>query len=388
MNGKPQICVNLCNLWLNILLLLTFNFLLLTSVFSAGTTSANFLKIPVGVRNVAMGETGAVSFDANSIYYNPAGLGWMNKPEVTFTHNQHFRNIYYEYFSGATPVKDWGTFGAAVYYLGMNDFQGYNDDGNLTKKLSANDTAVSLSYGNYVLGEKLEGSGLCLGANVKYISETLDDTSASTIGFDFGSLYTFAPAEWTLNNSLCVGAAVQNLGGSLTFESEKAAIPMNIKVGLGYAFLNTKLRPVILFDVNIPDDAEMYFSGGGEIWLRDILALRAGYVTKGSRDTDSGIRFGVGIKGLGMTLDYAYSGFGDLGNSHRFGLTVNFETPTIFATAAAAPDINKIYQRGVELFNQKRYPESILEFNKVLELDPTNKDALDYMKKANIQIKK
>ncbi|MFA5780585.1 MAG: hypothetical protein WC947_10690, partial [Elusimicrobiota bacterium] len=106
--------------------------------------------------------------------------------------------------------------------------------------------------------------------------------------------------------------------------------------------------------------------------------------TKGSRDTDSGIRFGVGIKGLGMSFDYAYSGFGDLGNSHRFGLTVNFETPTIFAAGISTiPDINKIYQRGVELFNQKRYPESILEFHKIIELDPTNKDALDYMKKAN-----
>lgn len=370
-----------------LVLLTTYHLPLITAVYSAGTTSADFLSIPVGVRNVAMGETGAVSFDINSVYYNPAGLGWLNKPEVTFTHNQHFQNIYYEYFAGAIPVKNIGAFGVAVYYLGMSDFQGYDDSGELTKKVSANDTAVSLSYGGYVLGDKLEGFGLCLGANAKYIKESLDNASASTIGYDFGSVYTFAPADWTLNNSLSLGAAVQNLGGSLKFESEKAAIPMNIKYGIAYAFLNNKNRPLILFDVNMPNDAEMYFSGGGEFWIRDILALRAGYVTKGSRDTDTGIRFGVGIKGLGMSFDYAYSGFGDLGVSHRFGLTVNFETPTIFATYPQM-NINKIYQRGVELFNQGRYPESILEFNKVLELDPTNKDALDYMKKANNQIKK
>ncbi|MFA5780180.1 MAG: hypothetical protein WC947_08575, partial [Elusimicrobiota bacterium] len=146
-------------------------------------------------------------------------------------------------------------------------------------------------------------------------------------------------------------------------------------------------RPLLLFDVNMPNDAGMYFSGGGEYWIRDILALRAGYVTKGSRDTDSGIRFGVGIKGLGMSFDYAYSGFGDLGNSHRFGLTVNFETPTIFATSPQI-DINKIYQRALELFNQGRYVESTLEFNKVLKLDPTNKDALEYMKRASEKMKK
>lgn len=354
---------------------------------ATGTASANFLTIPVGVRNVAMGETGVASFDSNSAYYNPAGLGWLNKPEVTFMHNQHFQNIYYEYFAGATPVMDAGTFGLSVYYLGMSDFQGYDDAGNSTKKLSSNDTAVSLSYGNYVLGDKLEGSGLCLGGSVKYISETLDDASASTIGLDFGSIYTFAPADWTLNNSLSVGAAVQNLGGSLTFDSEKANIPLNIKAGLAYAFLNTKSRPLILFDVNMPSDSDIYFSAGSEYWIRDILALRVGYVTKGSRDTDTGIRFGVGIKGLGMSFDYAYSGFGDLGNSQRFGLTVNFETPTIFATSPAAPDINKIYLRGVELFNQNRYPEAIIEFNKVLEIDSTNRDALDYMKKANEKMK-
>jgi tetratricopeptide (TPR) repeat protein len=89
-----------------------------------------------------------------------------------------------------------------------------------------------------------------------------------------------------------------------------------------------------------------------------------------------------------MSFDYAYSGFGDLGNSHRFGLTVNFETPTIFATGTAAPDINKIYLRGVELFNQNRYPEAIIEFNKVLEIDSTNKDALEYMKMASEKMKK
>jgi hypothetical protein len=50
--------------------------------------------------------------------------------------------------------------------------------------------------------------------------------------------------------------------------------------------------------------------------------------------------------------------------------------------------VNKVFQRGVELFNQERWLEATLEFNKVLELDPTNKDALDYMRRANEKLNK
>src|SRR5436305_754352 len=60
----------------------------------AGTSSANFLKMGVGGRGVAMGEaqTAAVN-DAMALYWNPSMLGELNQNEVSFMHNSYFQGI-------------------------------------------------------------------------------------------------------------------------------------------------------------------------------------------------------------------------------------------------------------------------------------------------------
>ena len=52
-----------------------------------GTTSFQFLKIPVGVRGIGMGNAFvAGAADASAVYWNPSGLGWATSREVLFTH--------------------------------------------------------------------------------------------------------------------------------------------------------------------------------------------------------------------------------------------------------------------------------------------------------------
>lgn len=349
---------------------------------SEGTTAANFLKIPIGVRNVSMGETGAASFDINAMYYNPAGLGWLNRPMLTFTHNQHFQNVYYEHFAGEMPISDIGVFGASIYYLGMGKFQGYDASGNPEADVSAYDSAIAISYGRYIWGERIEGAGLSVGGTLKYIYSKLDDASASAVGLDIGAIYMFLPSRYTLENPLALGLSFQNIGSKMKYDAESAPLPFNAKLGLHYTFVDLKLQPIVMIDLNQGRDNDLYVSLGGEVWvIRELLGLRAGYVTKGSRETDSGLRFGIGLKALGLLMDYAYSGFGDLGISHRFGLTIDFSMPRFIS--GGTTDVNSIYKRGVEYYNQKRYAEAILEFNQVLELDPTNREALEYMSRAN-----
>jgi hypothetical protein len=357
------------------------------TLHSSGKTAANFLKIPAGVRNVGMGETGAASLDINSIYYNPAGLGWLTKPELTFSHNQHFQDVYLEHIAGAMPIRDWGVFGLSVYYLGMSDIAGYDGSGNAAGSVSANDSAVSLSYSRYVMGERIEGNGLCVGGTLKYINSKLDDASGSGVGLDLGVEHLFAPSAYTLDNSLSVGLSIQNLGSKIKYDSKSAGLPVNLRLGALYSIVGHNMKPSIALDLTKSSDSDAYAGLGGEVWIRDILALRVGYASKGSRATDGGLRFGVGLKSYGLTMDYAYAGYGDLGTEHRVGLSINFDT--VGGQVSSGPaDVNKVFQRGVELFNQERWLEATLEFNKVLELDSTNKDALDYMRRANEKLNK
>ena len=174
-------------------------------LYSAGKTSCSFLKIPVGVRNVGMGEVGTASLDINSIYYNPSGLGWLTKPELTFSHNQHFQDIHYEHIAGETQIKDYGTFGLSLYLLGMDKLQGYDAKGVATDKIGAYDTAVALSYGRYILGDRLEGSGLSIGGSLKFIRRE-EEKSISDFAIDLGAVNRIS------EKGLSIGLSLQNIG--------------------------------------------------------------------------------------------------------------------------------------------------------------------------------
>jgi hypothetical protein len=367
--------------------LITTNYLLLTTycLFCAGDTGVDFLVIPAGVRNVSMGETGVAGTDLNSVYYNPAGLSWVSEPGLTFSHNQYFQDLNFEYAACAVPFGDIGVFGCGLYYLGMSEFNGYDDNGNFTSKQSANDTIVSIEYGRYIMGDRIAGSGLSAGCGLKYISEKLSGTQASTLSGDIGCLYTFAPEKWTLNNVLSAGLSIRNIGGRLKFESEGTNMPVDVRAGLSYSMPSQRGKPVLQIEARQASGSGTELLCGAEYWLVNVFAVRCGYVLRPEEDEGSGLRAGIGIKGGSLIFDYGYARFGDLGITHRFGISVGFGSSG--SGPGAAGDFARIYRRGVELYNEGRYPESIIEFHKALELDPTNRDVLDYMRRANEKIK-
>src|SRR5438105_3412392 len=63
-----------------------------------GTTTANFLKLGVGARAVAMGEAySAVADDATALYWNPAGLARIAKDSAAFMHAPYLASTFYDY---------------------------------------------------------------------------------------------------------------------------------------------------------------------------------------------------------------------------------------------------------------------------------------------------
>ena len=64
----------------------------------AGISAFQFLKIGVGARGVAMGESYvAVANDASSLYWNPAGMAQMTENEVFVAHTEYVADIRHEY---------------------------------------------------------------------------------------------------------------------------------------------------------------------------------------------------------------------------------------------------------------------------------------------------
>ena len=68
----------------------------------------------------------------------------------------------------------------------------------------------------------------------------------------------------------------------------------------------------------------------------------------------------------------------------KFGQVLSLEG--IGAGRAVSPA--ELFKRAMQYYNDGKYPEAVLEFNKVPDEDPTNEKAMEMMQKASEKIGK
>ena len=356
----------------SLILLSAYQLTSLSYASDPGTTGANFLKIGIGPRAVGMGEAQvAVCEDVTSVFWNPAGLARLPSQEASFMYNLWFESIRSQYFGYAYPHPTIGTFAGSINYLSMDKIQGYTA-GNvkIPEKIEAYDLLGVLSYATEL------PHGINGGINLKFVQEKLEKESSFAFGVDIGVMW--GAGRWLRVKGLeelTVGLNVQNLGGKVRFQKEEGSLPLNFKFGVGLRKEVFGDPLTIAIDGNLPNDNDFYGSVGIEYWVRDLIGLRLGY--KSGQDSGNGLSFGAGIKVNVFQLDYALVHFGELGYTHRVGIV------TRFGREAKAVLIERAFKRGMEYYNEGKYPEAILEFNRVLELEPGNGKALEMMRRAN-----
>ena len=355
----------------SLIFLLTYQLINISYASDPGTTGANFLKIGIGPRAVGMGEAQvAVCEDVTSVFWNPAGLGRIPSQEASFMYNVWFESIRSQYFGYAFPHPAIGTFAGSINYLSMDRIQGYDAGNTPNGKVTAYDLLGVLSYAREF------PHGTYGGINLKFIQQKLEEESSFAFAVDVG--FVSGLGRW-LNvkglEELTLGLNLQNLGSKVEFQKEKGSLPLNFKFGLGLRKELFADPLTIAIDGNLPNDNDFYGCVGIEYWVRDLIGLRLGY--KSGQDAGSGLSFGAGIKVNVFQLDYALVHFGELGYTHRIGIV------TRFGKEAKALLIERTFKRGMDYYHEGRYPEAILEFNRVLELDPENEKALEMMRRAN-----
>lgn len=307
---------------------------------AAGTTSATFLKLGVGARAVAMGGAfTAVADDPYSIYWNPAGLATLEgEKNVGFFHNDHFQGLKQEFMLYTAPAEGlpflkkrgprsgvWGL-GLDYFYTpkDMERRSGLNENDPLAPispvegKFGAYDLAFSAGY-----GWKHE-RGLSLGAAVKVIRQSIDTKSAGSAALDLGALKEFS---W-LGKDFTAGFSVQNIGPGIKFISRRYDLPLVFKAGLSRRLPDS--GALFSLEADKPIDNYPSFVFGAEYPLVPRLALRTGYRyrhTGNELGSWSGFSTGAGLAFGRFSFDYAFSPFGDLGNSHRFSLNAAFGKP-------------------------------------------------------------
>jgi hypothetical protein len=150
------------------------------------------------------------------------------------------------------------------------------------------------------------------------VNEKLDNQSATAGAIDLGAIW-HPPVS-----GLSIGLSLANLGSSLQFVRERDELPLTLRAGAGYR------SPRRLWGLTGEmvwvkhQDVEGRF--GGEVWIwPEHLAGRIGVST--ANDAGSGVTAGAGFRWDDISIDYAFTPFGDLGDAHQISLTYQFGEP-------------------------------------------------------------
>lgn len=304
------------------------SFSLPASAGDAGSAGASFLKFAPSPRATGMGEAyTAVTEDAYSAYWNPAGLASVEQAELAVTHTASFEDVTHQYLSAAYPLSYGSTLDINITRLTVAPFQGYDAVGRVTTKVQSSDMAIGVAYGQTMMKDEIERPVLNVGVNVKTISETLNNLTANTFAADLGAIYYLRPANYWMSKvqaqEFRFAFTARNIGSGLKFDKEVSPLPMSATLGtawLSHPYGSSTL--ILSMDHTVSNDQKYTVDVGAEYVAFQLLSFRAGF--KSGQDTGSGIRFGVGFKLSYLDLDYSMSPFGELGAMHKVGMAIKF----------------------------------------------------------------
>jgi hypothetical protein len=313
----------------------------------AGTTAANFLKIPVAVIPAALGESYTAMVGPDSILYNPAGLGLLSYSSFSGGHNQYIDSITQEY-AALTYRSAYGTVGACFSMLSSGQITAYDKDDMIIGHTGTSHRFWALSFAQSwphfnqdigkldpmlitpswtkvspVLDYRPKTYRVSVGASLKNVSERLDKMSSSAYTLDAGAMLVL-PRHFHL------GASAQNIGGTQKFFAETYKLPGVLRAGAAKDFhsVNDILIVTAVSDIVKYSDAPVFNTAGIELDIMRMFQFRLGY--KSRRDAGSNVSGGFGMNFDRMTdkdsfihgarVDYSYLDYGALGVTHRIGM--------------------------------------------------------------------
>lgn len=311
-----------------------------------GTTIVQFLNIEPSARIAGMGNAGvALGNDLQSVFYNPAALGRLERSSAQLSHSEWYAGVNYEYAAAAFPFKGIGTFLLSVTALNSGDIlvRSVEQPLGTGEQFTVNDLALGLGYGRQIT------SRFAAGLQLNYASESIWNSSLHILTFNVGTVYQLT------QNGLKLGACVNNVGTRTSLDGRDLAIqydadpdangdnsslpatqftddfpvPILFRVGLSYPVeLGPRSKILLAMDAAHPSDNSESLSTGAEWLFRDTFALRAGYQQLFQTDSNVGVTLGVGLRGgLGYSryhLDYAWADHDYLEETHRLTLALDF----------------------------------------------------------------
>ncbi|MFI5346541.1 MAG: hypothetical protein ACHQ51_09230 [Elusimicrobiota bacterium] len=318
-------------------------------VQNVGTSSSEFLRLGAGARSLGMGEAStAVSEGPDAVYWNPAGLGQMTRPEVLYSRAELPAGVHHDYLAFGAP-SEWlhGTVAVALTRLSQDNLALVDASNQTQGSFAPHSEAYSVAYGhqfsdndpmvasrdyfreNWNLpradrpyqDEREPWTGeIAAGGALKFISENLGTRRATSFAVDGGMLYR--PSNL---HELILAGAIRHLGQKIRFITENEPLPTEAAVSAAYDARLDDWRLLPAVELSAPYAGNFYgkfgFEGTHAVGLNMSAAGRIGYSTRTAPDLGalSGLSFGVGLEVGGFRFDAAFQPMSLLGSSLRIG---------------------------------------------------------------------
>ena len=273
---------------------------------------APFLLFPVGARATALGQAAAADGGrTEAAFWNPAGLGYMERSEVAV----HFARTFVSdntALTGYFTVSGLGVFGLSAYLVDFGSQDVVTGPGVPVGRISPKNIQLLASFATPIV------SRLYLGLNYKLIQLRQDcsgqcgdfpDVSGTTHAIDVGAQYTIGSGD-----KLRLGFVIRHAGFDLQLENEEQADPLPTRVQLGvvYKVLLPELQGTDQrFDVRMVADVDdqwgQYDSPelrlGLDAGLGQLVRFRGGYAFLDSESRGPSV--GVGLRVGRISVDMA-----------------------------------------------------------------------------------
>ena len=342
----------------------------------AARYTADFLTLGVGARALAMGGAGTtLSDNAYAPYWNPAGLGWLTRYEVSFMHSTLNGEDAYDFVSfvvplanhnlqdKSDPLKKRGAIGVSWLRVGVDDIPitslpvvsrpvGPMNRPEVVGSFNNTDNAFLLAYGSRL--PAFRGIHLRLGGTLKLLYMSgYRSTNAIGGGADVGIIAMTNPEK---SHQLMFGLQASDAFTTKLYwntpppsanqTSHTETILPHLKIGIATVHSLPIFRSTLILaldtylqnrggagvhsDTETSQGSPVELHAGAEWTLFDLLALRIGMAERsGSLESVRQLTAGVGLNlrfvtGAGAGLDYAFANHPALGGSHRISLRIRF----------------------------------------------------------------
>jgi outer membrane protein OmpA-like peptidoglycan-associated protein len=293
-----------------------------------GVSTFSMLTIPLSPRGAAMGGAFCgLSDEVSGIRCNPAGITEIKRSEAEFLHREWFQG-FKEEFGGIVFHTKKGNVGLSFLYSTVTGIEGRDEKFRKRGEFNVWEGVFSVGYGKGVF--KMLNLGVSMDLLYQNFSpniEGLEGDKGKGIGLNVGFLWK--------TEIIKVGGVLQNIGSPVVyFYGGREKLPQNLKIGASFPIIK---KIVMSFDANFPKFGENSYHLGTEYWISEnFFAIRSGFTTKECVGGGGNFTCGFGIKlkeiefprRLGdIELNYAYVGYGTIGNTHRLSVKWIFGEP-------------------------------------------------------------